>query len=147
MKLLLRNFKERVQKPEFKTDLILMVKDCNYIDEDRQVRDHFVYGIADEELKKRFQAKGNTLPRIDASTIDKAYENTKRRVQECCSKQPAKQSIKAVSNERPKKVLMCNYCTNKKGGHSFSEKKTLPCQGCSMPKMQNQKSFYRLKGM
>ena len=43
-----KKFKERVQKPKetitsFVTDLMLLVKDCNYIDEHRQVRDQFVY--------------------------------------------------------------------------------------------------------
>ena len=44
---------------------MLLVKDCNYTDEDRQVRDQFVYGISDEELKKRLLEKGNTLTRIE----------------------------------------------------------------------------------
>ena len=53
-----KKFKERVQKPgetitAFITDLMLLVKDCNYNDEDRQARDQFVYGITDDELKKR----------------------------------------------------------------------------------------------
>ena len=37
----------------FVTDLMLLVKDCNYIDEDRQVRDQFVYGVSDDDLKKK----------------------------------------------------------------------------------------------
>ena len=49
------------------------MKDCNYVDEDRQVRDQFVYGVFDEELKKRLQEKGNTLTRVEAITIGKAY--------------------------------------------------------------------------
>ena len=53
-----KKFKERVQKPKetitsFVTDLMLLVKDCNYIDEDRQVRDQFVYGVSDDDLKKK----------------------------------------------------------------------------------------------
>ena len=53
-----KKLKEQVQKPKmtitpFVTDLILLVKDCNYIDEDRQVRDQFVYGISDDDLKKK----------------------------------------------------------------------------------------------
>ena len=47
------------------------MKDCNYVDEDRQVRDQFVYGVSDEELKKRLQEKGNTLTRVEAITIGK----------------------------------------------------------------------------
>ena len=118
---------------------MLLVKDCNYTDEDRQVRDQFVHGIADDELKKRLLEKGNTLTRIDATTIGKAYENRKHEVQECCSKQPAKESNKAVSKENPKKVLLCNYCANKKGGHNFSDKKLCPAWGavCRKCKMKN----------
>ena len=45
------------------------MKDCNYVDEDRQVRDQFVYGVSNEELKKRFLEKVNTLARVEAITI------------------------------------------------------------------------------
>ena len=60
-----KKFKERVQKlgetiTAFVTDLLLLVKDCNYVDEDRQVRDQFVYGFSKGELKKRLLEKGNT---------------------------------------------------------------------------------------
>ena len=116
-----KKFKERVQKPgesitAFVTDLLLLVKDCNYVDEDRQVRDQFVYGVSGEELKKRLLEKGNTLTRVEAITIGKAYESTKIEVQECsANRTPAKESIKAVSKDKPKKVLMCNYCAKKKG--------------------------------
>ena len=72
-----KKFKERVQKPgeiitAFVTDLLLLVKDCNYVDKDRQVRDQFVYDVSEEELKKRLLEKGNTLTRVEAITIGKA---------------------------------------------------------------------------
>ena len=147
-----KKFKERVQKPDetitaFITDLMLLVKDCNCTDEDRQVRDQFVYGIADDELKKRLLEKGNTctLTRIDATTIGKAYENTKQEVQECCSKQPVKESIKAVSKEKPKKVLMCNYCANKKGGHSFSDKKISALPGVQYVENAKSKIIFKIQ--
>ena len=103
-------FKERVQKPGetvtvFITDLMLLVKHCNYVNEDRQVGDQFVYRISDEQLKKGLLEKGNTLT-VEDTTIGKAFENTKQEVQECCTKQPGKESIKAVSKEKPKKILM-----------------------------------------
>ena len=58
--------KEQVQKPKktitsFVTDLMLLVKDCNYIDEDRQVRDQFVYGVSDDDLKKNCLKKETLL--------------------------------------------------------------------------------------
>ena len=61
-----KKVKERIQKPKetitlFVTDLMLSVKDCNYIDEDRQVRDQFVYGVSDDDLKKKLLEKGNVL--------------------------------------------------------------------------------------
>ena len=37
---------------------MLLVKDCNYLDEDRQVRDQFVYGVSDDDLKKKLLEKG-----------------------------------------------------------------------------------------
>ena len=143
-----KKFKERVQKPgesitTFITDLMLLVKDCNYADEDRQVRDQFVYGISDEELKKRLLEKGNTLTRIEATTIGKAYENTKREVQECCTKQPVNESIKALSKDKPKKILMCNYCANKKGSHDFSNNKLCPAWGAVCWKCKIKKPFFQ----
>ena len=64
----------------------VVVKDCNYIDEDRQVRDQFVYGVSDDDLKKKLLEKGNTLTRIQAVSIGKAHETTNQEVQECCLK-------------------------------------------------------------
>ena len=104
-----KKFKERVQKPgetitAFVTDLLLLVKDCNYVDEDRQVRDQFFYGVSDEELKKRLLEKGNTLTRVEAITNGKAYESTKIKVQECsANRTPAKESVKAFAKDKPKK--------------------------------------------
>ena len=84
-----KKFKERVQKPKetitsFVTDLMLLVKDCNYIDDDRQVRDQFVHGVSDDHLKKKLLEKGNALTRIQAVSIGKAHETTNQEVQECC---------------------------------------------------------------
>ena len=141
-----KKFKERVQKPgetitAFITDLMLLVKDCNYVDEDRQVRDQFVYGICDEELKKKLLEKGNTLTRIEATSIGKAHETTKQEVQECSTKHPVKESVHTVSkdNDKSKKGLMCNFCANKKGAHSFSNKRLCPAWGavCKLCKIKN----------
>ena len=59
-----KKFKERVKKERiafFVTDLMLLVKDCNYIDEYRQVRDQFVYGVSDDSLKKKNCLKKETI--------------------------------------------------------------------------------------
>ena len=61
-----KKVKERIQKPKetitlFVSDLMLLVKDCNYIDEDRQVGDQFVCGVFDDDLKKKLLEKGNAL--------------------------------------------------------------------------------------
>ena len=61
-----KKVKERIQKPKetitlFVSDLMLVVKDCNYIDEDRQVGDQFVCGVSDDDLKKKLLEKGNAL--------------------------------------------------------------------------------------
>ena len=66
-----KKVKEQIQKPKetitlFVTDLMLLVKDCNYIDEDRQVRDQFVYAVSDDDLKKKLLEKGNVLTWIQA---------------------------------------------------------------------------------
>ena len=126
--------KERVQKPGetisvFITDLMLLVKWCNYADEDRQVRVQFVYGVSDKELKKRLLEKGNTFTRVEATAIGEAYESTKLEVQECSAKQPVKESVNVVSKYKQRKVLMCHHCANKKGAHSFSDKKVCPACG------------------
>ena len=53
-------------------------------------------------------------------TIFKSYESTKTEVQECsANRPPAKESIKAVSKNKPKKFLMCNYSANKMGARGF----------------------------
>ena len=46
-------------------------------------------------------------------TIGKSYESTITEVEECsANRPPAKESIKAVSKNKPKKVFMCNYSAN-----------------------------------
>ena len=139
-----KKFKERVQKPKdtitlFVTDLMLLVKDCNYIDEDRQVRDQFVYGVSDDDLKKKLLEKGSTLTRIQAVSIGKAHETTNQEVQECCLKPPVSDSTNTVFKGKPNKGLMCNYCANKKGSHSFANKRHCPAWGavCSFCKIKN----------
>ena len=49
-------------------------------------------------------------------TIGKAYGSAKIEVQECSANRlPTKESLKAVCKNKPKKVLMCNYCASKIG--------------------------------
>ena len=69
----------------------------------------------------------------------KPIESTKLEVQECSAKQPAKESVNAVSKDKQRKVLMCNYCANMKGAHSFSDKKLCPAWGavCRKCKIKN----------
>ena len=73
----------QVQKPRktitaFDPDLLMLVKHRNYVDEDRQARDQFVYGIYDEELKKKLLERGITLTWIEATSIGKAPETKKK---------------------------------------------------------------------
>ena len=133
--------KEQVQKPKktitsFVTDLMLLVKDCNYmyIDEDRQVRDQFMYGNSDDDLKKKLLEKGNNLTRIQAVSIGKACETTNQEVQECCLKPPVSESTNAVLKDNPKQRSLCNYCANKNKSHSFANKSRCPALGavCSL---------------
>ena len=139
-----KKFEERVQKPKetitsFVTDLMLLVKDCNYIDEDRQVRDQCVYGVSDDDLKKKLLEKGNTLTRIQAVSIGKAHETTNQEVQACCVKPPVGDSTNTIFKGKPSKGLMYNYCANKKGSHSFANKRHCPAWGavCSLCKIKN----------
>ena len=79
-----KKFKKRIQKPKetitsFVTDLMLLVKYCSYVDEDKQVRDQFVYGVSDDDLQKKLLEKGNTLTRIQAVSFGKAHETRKSR--------------------------------------------------------------------
>ncbi|PFX20167.1 Transposon TX1 uncharacterized 149 kDa protein [Stylophora pistillata] len=118
---------------------MLLVKDCNYVDEDRQVRDQFVYGVSDDDFKKKLLKKGNTLTRIQAVSIGKAHETTNQEVQECCQKPPVRETTNAVFKEKPNQGLMCNYCANKKGSHSCANKRNCPAWGavCSLCKIKN----------
>ena len=59
---------------------MLLVKDWNYIDEERQVRDQFVYGVSDDDLKKKLLERGNTVTQIQAVSIGKAHETTNQEV-------------------------------------------------------------------
>ena len=48
-----------------------------------------------------------------------------------------KESVNAVSKDKLRKVFMCNYCVNKKGAHSFLDKKLCPawravCRKCKI---------------
>lgn len=140
-----KKFKERVQNPKetvtsFVTDLMLLVKDCNYIDEDREVRDQFVYGVSDDDLKKKLLEKGNTLTRIQAVSIGKAHETTNQEVQECCLKPPVSVRTNSILKGKPHKGLMCNCCANKKGSHSFANKRHCPAWGavCNLCKIKSQ---------
>ena len=50
---------------------MLLVTDCNYIDEDRQVKDQFVYGVSDEELKKNCYKKETLLNKFKVHQLAK----------------------------------------------------------------------------
>ena len=118
-----KKFKERVQKPkETITDLMLLVKDCNYIDEDRQVRDQFVYGVSDDDLKKKLVEKGNTLTRIQAVSIGE--------VRECCLKPPVSDSTNTIFKGKPHKGLMCNSFANKRHCPAWGA----VCNLCKIPR-------------
>ena len=89
--------------------------------------------------RKKLLEKGNTLTRIQAVSIGKAHETRNQEVQECCLKPPVSDSANAVFKDKPNKGLMCNYCANKKGSHSFANKTHCPAWGavCSLCKVKN----------
>ena len=75
-------------------------------------------------------------------TIGKSYESTKIEVQEfSANRPPAKEGIKVVSKNKPKKVLMCNYSANKIGAHGFSDKKLGPIWGAVYRKWKIKNHF------
>ena len=90
-------------------------------------------------LKKKLLEKITPLSRIEAVSIGKAHETTNQEVQECCLKPHVSDSTKVVLKDKPNKDLMCNYCTNKKGSHSFTNKRHYPAWGavCSLCKIKN----------
>ena len=88
-----------------------------------------MYGVSDDDLKKKLLEKGNTLTRIQAVSIGKAHETTNQEVQECCLKPPMSDNTNAVFKDKPNKGLMSNYCTNQKGPHSFANKRHCPAWG------------------
>lgn len=89
----------------FVTDLML-VKEAliaiTYIDEDRQVRDHFVYGVSDNDLRKKLLEKGNILLLVQAVSIGKAHKTTNQEDQECCLRPHVSDSTKAVFKDKQK---------------------------------------------
>ena len=73
------------------------------------------YGVSDEQQKERFLGKGGTLAGGEAIKIGKASESTKINVQKyrgSANRPPAKEGVKAVSKNKPKKVLMSNVPAN-----------------------------------
>ena len=72
-------------------------------------------------------------------SISKAHVTTNQEVQECCLKPHVSDSTKAVLKDKPNKGLMCNYCANKKGSHSFTNKRHCPFWGavCDLCKVKN----------
>ena len=93
----------------------------------------------DDDLKEKLLEKGNTLTRIQAVSMGKAHEPTNQEVQECCLKPHVSDSSKAVFKDKPNKALMCNYCANKKGSHSLTNKIHCPSWGtvCGLCKVKN----------
>ena len=78
--------------------------------------------------------------------IGKAYGSTKIEVQECSSNRPpAKESIKAVSKNKPKKVLMSNIMCQQIGSLWLFRQETRPRLRSSLQKVKDQKSLARLK--
>ena len=71
--------------------------------------------------------------------IGKAHETTKQEVQERCLKPHVSDSTNAVFNNKPNKGFMCNYCSNKKGSHSFANKRHCPAwvAACNLCKIKN----------
>ena len=71
-----KKFKGRVQKPgetitAFLTDLMVLVKDCSYVDEDRQVRDQFEREISDEQFEKKLLKKEILSPELKLQQLAK----------------------------------------------------------------------------
>ena len=56
--------------------------------------------ISDEELKMKLPEEGNTLTRIEATSIGTSNETTEQEAPECCSKPTEKENIHAVSKDK-----------------------------------------------
>ena len=65
--------------------------------------------------------------------------NHKPRSSRMLPKTTVSDSTNAVFKDKPNKGLMCNYCANKKGSHSFANKRHCPSWGavCSLCKIKN----------
>ena len=102
------------------------------------MRDQFVYRVSDDDLKKKLLEKGNTLTRIQAVSIGKAHETASEEVQECRLKPLVSDKI-SQDKDKPNNGLLCNYCANKKGSHSFANKRPCPALGavCGLCKIVN----------
>ena len=98
------------------------------------MRDQFVYGVSDDDLKKKLLEKGNTLTRIQAVSIGKAHETTNQEVQECCLKPPVSDTVlpgeQCVAFARLKIILKIprNVSDSKRRENQNQEIKTSPDQ-------------------
>ena len=65
--------------------------------------------------------------------------STNQEVQKCCLKPHVSDSTKAVFKDERNKSLMFNYCANKKGSHSFTNKRHCRAWGavCGLCKIKN----------
>ena len=85
-----------------------------------------MYGISDDDLKKKLLEKGNTLTRFKLCHLAKPMKPQNQEVQECSLKSPVRDNTNAVFKDKLNKGLMGNYCANKKGSHSFANKRQCP---------------------
>ncbi|CAC5404775.1 unnamed protein product [Mytilus coruscus] len=134
-------FKCRLQKTnetceEFVTDLKVLVKECQYANPERMVRDRIVFGIKSSKVREKLINEGSelTLGKVKALDIARTYELSQRQLQTMnIGEDPNVNSInrkKIYSKQTPKNSYPHKYEQGAKPKYKQDKSKLHVCQRC-----------------
>ncbi|CAG2216619.1 unnamed protein product [Mytilus edulis] len=132
-------FQCRLQKTnetceEFVTDLKVLVKDCQYANPDRMVRDRIVFGTKSSKVREKLINEGSELTLEKALDIARTYELSQRQLQTMnIGEDPNVNSInrkKIYSKQTPKNSYPHKYEQGAKPRYKQDKSKLHVCQRC-----------------
>ncbi|CAC5365290.1 unnamed protein product [Mytilus coruscus] len=144
-------FQCRLQKTnetceEFVTDLKVLVKDCQYANPDRMVRDRIVFGTKSSEVREKLINEGSELTLEKALDIARTYELSQRQLQTMnIGEDPNVNSINRkniYSKQTPKKVIRTNM--NKRCGYDHKAGSYCPAKGKQCKKCDKKDHFAKM---
>ncbi|CAC5380903.1 unnamed protein product [Mytilus coruscus] len=139
---------------EFVTDLKVLVKDCQYANPDRMVRDRIVFGTKSSKVREKLINEGSELTLEKALDIARTYELSQRQLQtmnigedqnvnsinrkKIYSKQTKKKTVMHTNMNkvldlninRTKKIHVCQRCGYDHNAGSYCPAKGKQCKKC-----------------